>query len=61
MALFHDANNNHRFDTTWLDILDEGYGFSRDPKLFLRPPDLSQVRIPARVGDNPIKLEMKHY
>ena len=61
VALFHDANSNGHFDTTWLGIPDEGYGFSRDPKLFLGPPDLDQVRIPVKVGDNPVSIEMKHY
>lgn len=61
VALFHDNNNNHHFDTNWLGIPVEGYGFSRNPKLFLGPPDLNDVRVAAHVGDNPIQVKMQHY
>lgn len=61
VALFHDKNNNHHFDTNRLGIPVEGYGFSRNPKLLLGPPDLSEVRFAAYVGDNPIRVKMQHY
>ena len=61
VALFHDENNNGHFDTSWLGIPEEGYGFSNNPKLFLGPPDLSQVRIVAHAGDNPIAIQLKYY
>lgn len=61
VALFHDANNNHHFDTTWLGLPDEGYGFSRNPTLRFGPPDLEDVRIPAKPGDNPVSVQMKRY
>lgn len=61
VALFHDENNNHHLDTTLLGIPSEGYGFSQNPKLFLGPPKLSQVRIAAHPGDNPVAIRMKYY
>lgn len=61
VALFHDKNGNHHFDTNWLGIPVEGYGFSRNPRLFFGPPDLSDVRVAVHVGDNPIQVEMQHY
>ncbi len=61
VALFHDENNNHHFDTHWLGIPVEGYRFSNNPKLFLGPPDLKEVRFQAKPGDNPITIKMKYY
>ncbi|MBS0273131.1 MAG: DUF2141 domain-containing protein [Proteobacteria bacterium] len=61
VALFHDENNNHHLDTNFLGIPTEGYGFSQNPKLFLGPPKLSQVRIAAHPGDNPVAIRMAYY
>lgn len=61
VALFHDANDNGHFDTTLLGVPAEGYGFSRNPKLYFGPPKLSQVRIPVHAGDNVVHVEMQHW
>lgn len=61
VALFGDENGNGHFDTNFLGIPVEGYGFSNNPTLFLGPPDLDEVRIAAHKGDNPIAVEMKYY
>ena len=36
-------------------------GFSRNPTLYVGPPELGQVRIEAHAGDNPIPVELKYY
>jgi len=61
VALFHDKNDNHHFDTNWLGIPVEAYGFSRNPKLHFGPPDLGEVRFAAHVGDNPVAITMQRY
>lgn len=61
VALFHDDNNNHHFDTNMLGIPEKGFGFSNNPTLYLGPPDLSQVRFAAHAGDNPVAIEMKYW
>ncbi len=61
VAMQHDENNNQHFDTTALGIPAEGWGFSRDPKLYIVPPKLGQVRIPVQVGDNLVKVQMKYW
>jgi uncharacterized protein (DUF2141 family) len=61
VALFHDENDNHHFDTNALGIPTEGYGFSNNPTLYFGPPDLSKVRFSAHPGDNPIAIRMKYY
>ena len=61
VALFHDENSNHHFDTTLLGIPDEGYGFSNNPTLYFGLPSLSRVRFAVHPGDNPIAILMKYY
>jgi len=61
VALFHDENDNHHFDTSSLGIPTEGYGFSNNPTLYLGPPGLSRVRFAVHAGDNPVAVKMKYY
>lgn len=61
IALFHDENDNHHFDTTWLGLPAEGYGFSNNPSLVVGPPKLEQTRIPVHVGTNPVAVQMKYF
>jgi uncharacterized protein (DUF2141 family) len=60
VALFRDENSNGHFDTTLLGIPAEGYGFSNNPKLYLGPPSLNQVRFAAHSGDNSVEIRMKY-
>jgi len=61
VALFHDENDNHHFDTNSLGIPVEGYGFSNNPTLYFGPPGLAQVRFAVNPGENPIAIRMKYY
>jgi len=61
VAMQHDENGNGRFDTTTFGIPAEGWGFSRDPKLYFGPPKLDQVRIPLHGGDNVVPVQMKYW
>lgn len=61
VALFHDENDDHHLNANALGIPTEGIGFSNNPTLYFRPPDLSRVRIPLHPGDNPIAIRMKYY
>lgn len=61
VALFHDENDNHHFDTSSLGIPTEGYGFSNNPTLYLGPPGLSRVRFSVHSGANPVAIQMKYY
>ena len=61
VALFGDENENGHFDTNFLGIPVEGYGFSNNPTLYFGPPKLRQVRFAAHRGDNLIAVTMKYY
>lgn len=61
VALFQDENDNGHFDTTFLGLPAEGFGFSNNPTLYLGPPKLSQVLVPVHAGDNAVSVKMKYY
>jgi len=61
VALFGDENGNGHFDTNFLGVPIEGYGFSKNPTLYFGPPKLRQVRFAAHRGDNAVAVEMKYY
>jgi uncharacterized protein (DUF2141 family) len=61
VALFHDKNDNHHFDTSSLGIPMAGYGFSDNPTLYLRSPGLGRVRFSVHAGGNPVVIQMKYY
>jgi uncharacterized protein (DUF2141 family) len=41
LAVIHDENMNGKFDTNWLGVPTEGYGFSNDAKALLSAPSFS--------------------
>ncbi|MCB8882455.1 DUF2141 domain-containing protein [Acidisoma cellulosilytica] len=43
VAIYDDANNNHRFDKTFLGLPAEDYGFSNNPRNLLAPPGFHAV------------------
>jgi uncharacterized protein (DUF2141 family) len=46
MAVIHDENMNGKFDTNWLGIPTEGYGFSNDAKGLLGAPSFPSASFP---------------
>lgn len=53
----HDENGNGKVDMTF-GIPREGFGFSRNPSMRMRPPRLDEVRVPLAAGSAlmPVKL-----
>jgi len=58
VAVYHDANNNHRFDRTLFGLPAEGYGFSNNAPIELGPPAFKAVRFPVQAGDNRITIKL---
>jgi uncharacterized protein (DUF2141 family) len=59
VAVYHDANSNHRFDHNLLGPT-EAYGFSKNPRIFLSPPDYEAVRFAAGPGDTTIEIHLRY-
>ena len=51
LASFHDENGNGAFDTSFLGIPEEGFGFGNDAPVTLGPPDFEDATV--TVADSP--------
>lgn len=60
VVVYHDANNDHDFNRTFVGMPAEGYGFSRNPKSLLGLPSLAEVRFAAHLGDNPVEISLSY-
>lgn len=60
IAIYHDANNDHDFNRTFVGLPAEGFGFSRNPKTKLGLPRFSEVRFNSQLGDNPVEIQLSY-
>lgn len=58
VAIYDDANNNHRFDRTMVGLPAEDYGFSDNPRIILAPPGLHAASFAAGPGDTHITIAL---
>ncbi len=45
LSVFHDANANDQLDTNFFGAPKESYGFSNNPKIWLRAPTFAESRL----------------
>ncbi len=57
VAVYHDANDNHRFDRTLLGLPAEGYGFSNNVAPLLLP-SFQSARIAVPAGETRIAIRL---
>lgn len=60
IALYHDENNNLRFDRTGLGLPSEGYGFSNNPTTLAGLPSFSSVRLNIPHSGLVTRIRMKY-
>jgi uncharacterized protein (DUF2141 family) len=60
VAVYHDQNNNHRFDRTLIGMPAEGYGFSNNAPIFFAPPSFKSAAFAAGPGDNRIAIKLRY-
>jgi uncharacterized protein (DUF2141 family) len=58
VAVYHDENDNHRFDRTLLGLPAEGYGFSNNVTPLLGLPSFGSVRLQLGPGDTRISIKL---
>jgi uncharacterized protein (DUF2141 family) len=58
VAVYHDENANHDFDTGFLGLPLEGYAFSSGARVFLGPPSFDEAKfaLPAEGAEAVIKM-----
>ncbi len=59
IAAFHDENASGEFDTNFLGMPEEGYGFSNGAKAVLGPPDFDDAAVPVE-AQAATELEMSY-
>jgi uncharacterized protein (DUF2141 family) len=56
IAVYHDENGNRKLDTGLTGVPTEGFGFSNNPRIWLRPPRLEDVAF--TVDSRPIAVDI---
>lgn len=59
-SAFHDENNNENFDTNFLGIPKEGYGFSNDASAVLSAPSFEDSSFTVDKVDRKMKINLKY-
>jgi uncharacterized protein (DUF2141 family) len=60
IALYHDENDNHRFDRSSIGLPVEGYGFSNNPPTLMGLPAFRSVRLNAVRSGLTSHIQMKY-
>ena len=60
VAAFHDVNDDGVFNVNGLGIPKEGFGFSRDPKIFTGPPKFGDVTVIIVGPKNNIRIKLQY-
>jgi uncharacterized protein (DUF2141 family) len=60
VAVYHDARRVMRFTRGALGMPTQGYGFSRNPHLFLGPPSLAATTFPAATGETTVFVKLRY-
>lgn len=60
VAIYDDANGNHRFDLTMVGLPAEAYGFSNNPQIFVAPPGFRKAAFTVAPGVNRIAIRLDY-
>lgn len=60
VAIYDDANGNHRFDLTMVGLPAEAYGFSNNPQIFMAPPGFRKAAFTVAPGVNQIAIRLDY-
>ena len=61
LAVYHDENDNNKFDQGILGVPLEGYGFSNDAAVFFGPPDFAAAAIVLAEPAANITIRMSYW
>jgi uncharacterized protein (DUF2141 family) len=60
VAVYHDENDNRRFDRGWTGLPSEGYGVSNNPRPVLRAPTHDESVIEVGAGSRVVHIELRY-
>ena len=60
VVVYHDENDNHKFDRNWIGLPIEGFGVANDPTLFLAPPSFEEAAFEVNGNFTNVEVEIKY-
>ena len=60
VVVYHDENDNHKFDRNWVGLPTEGFGFSHNPTLYLAPPSFEETAFEVNGGITHVEVEVRY-
>jgi uncharacterized protein (DUF2141 family) len=60
VAIYHDNKSAMRFTKGALGMPNQGYGFSRNPRIFLGPPGLKSASFQAAAGETTEHIKLRY-
>lgn len=59
VTVFHDENDNHRFDKNWIGIPRETWGVSNNVRPRLRAPTFDEASVTLEPGDTLVEIHVR--
>lgn len=59
LAVFHDRNDNTKFDKTWIGLPSEPYGTSNNPRFEMRAPRLDEALFQVNGPSTPMTVTLR--
>jgi uncharacterized protein (DUF2141 family) len=59
-VVYHDENADGHFNTNWLGLPKEGYGFSNDASISWRPPNFDEAGFRFEGGTQPVTIHIRY-
>ncbi|MBA3611590.1 MAG: DUF2141 domain-containing protein [Nitrospirales bacterium] len=60
VVVYHDENDNHKFDRNWTGLPTEGFGVSNHPSLFLAAPTFEESSFEVMGEVTHVDVKMKY-
>ena len=60
VVVYHDENDNHKFDRNWIGLPVEGFGVSKNPRLFLAAPEFDESSFEVTGELTNVEIKMKY-
>ena len=61
VTIYHDENANDKFDTTWIGLPDEGYGFSNDAPAIYGAPSFKEAAVALDGSGKTINIKLTYW
>jgi uncharacterized protein (DUF2141 family) len=60
LAVYHDENDNKRFDRSWTGLPAEGFGVSNNPSPWLRAPTHAEAAFEVGAGRTVVRVVLRY-